>query len=105
MVRHEHDGVGDWDWDWDDERPRRSRRRARESGRSPIGRAFSLLKFAVFLIPVGLFLFSFFADCRQRPSFTSFSGVLGATACARNEMIGNGVSLPENLAALRRLIN
>ena len=103
MARQEHDGVGDWDWD--DERPRRSRRKSKESRRSPIGRAFSLLKLAVFLMPLGLFLFgSVFADCRQRPSFTDFGGMLGATACARNEMIGNAFSLQETLGVLRRLI-
>lgn len=90
---------GGSDWDWGDERPRRRRKR---SGWS----FFTLVKLAVFLMPAALFLFgSLFADCRTPPSFGDWTALLGATACARNEMMGNALSMPDNFAVLKRLID
>lgn len=90
----------DRDWEWEDERPRRRRRKG------PIRRIFSLLKLAVFLLPLGLFLFgSVFADCRARPSLSDWGSLLGATACARSEMLGNAFSMQDNFATLKRLID
>lgn len=92
----------DCEWEWEDERPRR-RRRARKG---PVRRAFSLLKLAVFLLPLGLFLYgSVFADCRARPSLSDWGSLLGATACARSEMLGNAFSMQDNFAMLKRLID
>lgn len=100
MLGHDRSGTHD-DWDWDDERPRRRGGR-RRSGWS----FFTLVKLAVFLMPAALFLFgSVFADCRARPSFGDWTSMLGATACARNEMMGNALSMPDNFAVLKRLIN
>lgn len=90
------------DREWDEERPRRRPRR----GKSPLGRLFGLVKLAVFLMPAALFLFgSLFADCRARPSFGDWTSMLGATACARQEMMGNALSMQDNFALLKRLID
>lgn len=95
------DGMADREWEWeDDERPRRRRRKG------PLRRLWSLTKLALFLMPLGLFLYgSVFADCRNRPSFGDWSAMLGATACARSEMMGNAFSMQENFAMLKRLID
>lgn len=91
----------DRDWDCDDERPRRRRR-----GKGPIRRFFSLLKLAIFLLPLGLFVYgSVFADCRARPSYADWGSMIGATACARSEMLGNALSMQDNFAMLKRLID
>jgi hypothetical protein len=95
MVEQDHER------DWDEARPRRRRRR-----KGPIRRLYSLLKLAVFLLPVGLFVYgSVFADCRARPSFADWGSMLGATACARSEMLGNAFSMQENFAMLKRFID
>ena len=95
MVEQDHER------NWDEARPRRRRRR-----KGPIRRLYSLLKLAVFLLPVGLFVYgSVFADCRARPSFADWGSMLGATACARSEMLGNAFSMQENFAMLKRFID
>jgi hypothetical protein len=92
----------DRDWEWEDERPRR-RRRARKG---PLRRLVSVVKLAVFLLPLGLFLYgSVFADCRARASLSDWTSLLGATACARSEMLGNAFSMQDNFATLKRLID
>lgn len=94
------------DREWDDERPRRRARRGTRRGKSPLGRLFGLVKLAVFLMPAARFLFgSLFADCRARPSFGDWTSMLGATACARQEMMGNALSMQDNFALLKRLID
>ncbi len=88
--------------EWDDERPRRRRRRRK----GPIRRLFSLLKLAIFFLPLGLFAYgSVFADCRARPSFADWGSMIGATACARSEMLGNALSMQDHFAMLKRLID
>ena len=96
MVDQDHER------EWDDERPRRRRRRRK----GPIRRLFSLLKLTVFLLPLGLFVYgSVFADCRARPSFSDWGSMIGATACARSEMLGNALSMQDHFAMLKRLID
>ena len=95
MRAREHDEDGDWEWE---DRPRR-----RKGG---FARAFTLVKLALFLMPLGLFLFgSYFADCRARPSFVDWRSMIGASACARHEMIGNATTAQDGFAALRRIID
>lgn len=85
-----------WEDDW--ETPQRPRKGVVRS-------VFGLLKFAVFLAPLAYFLYgSFIADCRGRQA-TGWVGFLGAGACARNEILGSAVSMPDNLGALKRLID
>ena len=99
MRGQERDEDGDWEWD---ERPRRRSRRRRGG----FGRAFTLVKLALFLMPLGVFLFgSYFADCRARASFADWTSVIGASACARHEMIGNATIAQDGFAALRRFID
>ncbi len=95
MVERDHEQ------DWDEARPRRRRRR-----KGPIRRLYSVLKLALFLLPLGLFVYgSVFADCRARPSFADWGSMIGATACARSEMMGNAFSMQENFAMLKRFID
>lgn len=99
MRGHERDEDGDWEWD---ERPRRRPRRRKGA----FGRAFTLMKLALFLTPLGLFLFgSYFADCRTRPSSLDWRAMIGASACARHEMIGNAGIAQDGFATLRRIID
>lgn len=99
MRGHERDEDGDWEWE---ERPRRRPRRRRGT----FGRAFTLVKLALFLMPLGVFLFgSYFADCRARPSFADWTSMIGAGACARHEMIGNASIAQDGFATLRRMID
>lgn len=101
MLGHDRNAGDGGDWDWDDEPPRRRSR----PHRSRWG-LFALVKLAVFLMPAALFLFgSLFADCRARPSFGDWTSMLGATACARNEMMGSALTLPDNFAVLKRFID
>jgi len=101
MLGHDRNAGDGGDWDWDDERPRRrSRRRRSRWG------LFTLVKLAVFLMPAALFLFgSLFADCQARPSFGDWALLLVATACARNEMMGSALAMPDNFAVLKRFID
>ncbi|MCJ2012851.1 hypothetical protein [Methylobacterium sp. J-076] len=103
MLGQDRSESRDWDWDDDGDAPARRRPRRRTS---PFRRMVTLVKLALFLMPLGLFLFgNLFADCRARPSFADWASMLGASACARSEMIGNATSMQENFAALRRLID
>lgn len=94
---HEADQHDSWEDDWEPrERPRKGLFR----------RVVSLLKFAVFLAPLAFLLYGgFVADCRGGPTLSGWTGFLSAGACARNEIIGSAVSMPDNLAVLKRLIN
>ncbi|MFC6028689.1 MULTISPECIES: hypothetical protein [Methylobacterium] len=86
----------DWDDDWDaPPRPRRS----------VFGRAFGLLKLAIFVLPVAMLLYGSVADCSARPAPGSWLGLVGASACARGEMIGTVLSIQDNFALLKRLID
>ncbi|MCJ2092905.1 hypothetical protein MKK67_10390 [Methylobacterium sp. J-072] len=97
MDRRDRDAAdADWDDDWDE--PRRPRKRL-------FGRMFGLVKLALFLLPGAIFLYGSFADCSARPAASSWLGLLGAGACARGEMIGNVLSMQDNFALLKRLID
>jgi len=97
MDRRDRDAAdADWDEGWDE--PRRPRR-------SLFARIFGLVKLAVFALPVAMFLYGSFADCGTRPATTGWLGLVGAGACARNEMIGNVLSMQDNFALLKRLID
>lgn len=85
------------DRDWDDDRDARR-------PRGGLGRFFSLTKLALLAVPAGLFLYGSFADCSARPA-AGWLGFVGAGACARTEMLGNVLSIQDNLALLKRLIN
>jgi len=99
MRGYERDEDAEREWD---ERPRRRPRRRRGGVR----RIFTLVKLALFLMPLGLFLFgSYVADCRARPSFTDWASMIGASACARHTMIGNATTAQDGFAALRRIID
>ncbi|MGC5777862.1 hypothetical protein [Methylobacterium sp. NFXW15] len=90
------------DGEWDDDRPRRRPRRRK----GPLRRIFTLVKLALFLTPLGLFLFgSSLFDCRARPSFTDWTSMIGAGACARQGMTGNATMAGDNLAILRRFMD
>jgi len=52
-----------------------------------------------------MFLYGSFADCGTRPATTGWLGLVGAGACARSEMIGNVLSMQDNFALLKRLID
>ena len=95
--RDERDlGHAAWEDEWD--APRRSRK-------SVFGRLVSLVKLAAFALPVALFLYGSFADCSARPAAAGWFGLIGAGACARSEMIGNVLSMQDNFAQLKRLID
>ncbi|MFC6789266.1 hypothetical protein ACFQE0_06265 [Methylobacterium komagatae] len=95
-------GERDEDGEWEDDRPRRRPRRRK----GPLRRIFTLVKLALFLTPLGLFLFgSSIFDCRARPSFADWTSMIGASACARNGMMGNATMAGDNLAILRRFID
>jgi predicted acyl esterase len=97
MDRRDRDaGDPDWDDDWDE--PRRPRR-------SLFGRGIGLVKLAVFALPVAMLLYGSFADCSARPAAAGWLGLVGAGACARSEMIGNVLSMQDNFALLKRLID
>ncbi|MDP4006678.1 hypothetical protein [Methylobacterium sp. NEAU K] len=97
QSRYERDAdEAGWDDDWD--APRRPRR-------SVFGRVAALVKFATFALPVALFLYGSFADCGARPAATGWLGLVGAGACARNDLIGNAFSMQDNFALLKRLID
>ncbi len=86
------------DRDWDDDRD------ARRPRRGVFGRFFSPTKLALLAVPAGLFLYGSFADCSARPA-AGWLGLVGAGACARTEMLGNVLSIQDNLALLKRLID
>ncbi|MEE7466216.1 hypothetical protein [Methylobacterium oryzae] len=90
-------------WDPDD-RDRDDDRDARRPRRGFFGRLFSLTKLSVLAVPAALFLYGSFADCGARPA-AGWLGLVGAGACARTEMLGNVLSIQDNLALLKRLIN
>jgi len=97
MDRRDRDAAeADWDDDWD--KPRRPRR-------SLFGQLFGLVKLVVFALPVAMFLYGSFADCGTRPATTGWLVLVGAGACARSEMIGNVLSMQDNFALLKRLID
>ncbi|TXM64576.1 hypothetical protein [Methylobacterium sp. WL120] len=82
--------------DWDEPRPRR---------RGVFGRAFSLLKLALFLAPMALFAASYLVtDCGSRAG-AGLGQLFKAGACARGEILSGALSLPTDLAALRRAMN
>ncbi len=56
--------------------------------RAFFGRLSSLIKISVLAVPAALFLYGSFADCSGRPA-AGWLGLVGAGACARNEMLGN----------------
>jgi hypothetical protein len=92
-----------YDWDseeagWDQDRDDAQRPR-----RGFFGRVVSLLKLAVLLLPVAMFLCDSFADCSAWPA--GWLGIVGASACARSEMLGNVLSMQDNFALLKRLID
>ncbi|MCJ2125820.1 hypothetical protein [Methylobacterium sp. J-077] len=86
----------DWDDDWDE--PRRPRK-------SLFGRMIGLVKLTVFLLPVAMFLYGRFADCSAGSAAAGWFGLIGAGACARGEMIGSVLSMQDNFALLKRLID
>jgi hypothetical protein len=67
-------------------------------------RLYGILKFAVFVTPLALFLYGSFADCSARPA-AGWLGMIGAGACARNEMLSSVLSMQNNFALLKRLID
>jgi hypothetical protein len=83
-------------WDADQDPPRRRK--------GMFGRVFSLIKLSVLVLPAALFLYGSFADCSGRPA-VGWLGLIGAGACARNEMLGSLLSMQDNLALLKRLTN
>lgn len=85
------------DWDADRDAPRRPRR-------GFFGQVFALVKFATLALPVALFLYGSFADCSARPT-AGWLGLVGAGACARTEMLGSVLSMQDNFALLKRLMD
>jgi len=85
---------GAWDEDRETRRPRKS----------VFGRLVSLMKLSALAVPAALFLYGSFADCSVPPA-AGWLGLVGTGACARTEMLGNVLSIQENLALLKRLIN
>jgi hypothetical protein len=77
------------------------RERSRGTGFRSI---YKLLKLTVFVTPLVIFLYGNFADCSARPA-TGWLGMIGAGACARNEMLSSALSLPDNFAVLKRLLD
>jgi hypothetical protein len=67
-------------------------------------RLYGTLKFAVFITPLAIFLYGTFADCSARPT-AGWLGMVGVGACARNEMLGSVLSMQDNFAALKRLLD
>lgn len=95
-------GERDEDGEWEDNRLRRRPRRRK----GPLRRIFNLVKFALLLTPLSLFLFgSSLFDCRARPSFTDWTSMIGASACARQGVMGNATMAGDNLAILRRFMD
>ena len=81
------------------------RRRGGRPRRGVIGRAFSLIKLALFLTPIALFAASYLVtDCGSRTG-SGVGQLFKAGACARNEILNGALSLPEDLGALRRAMN
>ncbi|MDP4027026.1 hypothetical protein Q8W71_31030 [Methylobacterium sp. NEAU 140] len=99
-ATYRRDRDDDADEAWEDDRYARERPR-----KGLFRRIYGLLKFALFVTPLALFLYGSFADCRARPAFTGWLDVIGAGACARNEIVGNASSMQDNFAILRRLVN
>ena len=85
----------DWTADRDEPRPARP---------GFFGRLGSLLKVAGLILPVAFYLYGNFADCSARPA-ASWLGLVGAGACARSEMLGSVLSMQDNFAFLKRLID
>jgi hypothetical protein len=84
-------------WDYDRDETRRPRK-------GLFGRLVGLVKFAALALPVTMFLYGSFADCSARPA-AGWLGLIGSGACARNEMLGSVLSMQDNFALLKRLID
>jgi hypothetical protein len=67
-------------------------------------RLYGILKLAVFVTPLAIFLYGSFADCSARPA-AGWLGMVGASACARNEMLSSVLSMQDNFAVLKRLLD
>ncbi|WP_345819263.1 hypothetical protein ABC766_19285 [Methylobacterium fujisawaense] len=91
-------------WEPDDATWRADRDEPQRARKGFFGRLSSLIKVSVLAVPAALFLYGSFADCSGRPA-AGWLGLVGAGACARNEMLGNVLSIQDNLALLKRLIN
>lgn len=65
---------------------------------------YKLLKLTVFVTPLMLFLYGSFADCSPRLA-AGWLEMVSAGACARNEMLGSALSIPDNFAVLKRLLD
>ncbi|AWN34899.1 hypothetical protein [Methylobacterium radiodurans] len=85
--------------DWDDGRYDAPPRRGLFS------RLFGLVKLAVFLTPLGIFLYGYFvADCRASGG-TGFGQIVQAGVCARGQIVDSAVSLGDGLKLIRRVID
>lgn len=94
--RPPHPQVEDEDWydDGYDARPRRG----------VFSRLFGLLKLAVFLTPLGIFLYGYFvADCRSGGG-TGLGQIVQAGVCARGQIVDSAGSLGDGLRLIRRVI-
>lgn len=91
---HRQDGA-DWYDDGYDEPPRRG----------VLSRLFGLLKLAVFLTPLGIFLYGYaLADCRSGGG-TGLGQIVHAGVCARGQIVESAVSLGDGLRLIRRVID
>jgi hypothetical protein len=89
------DGYGDGYHDGYDARPRRGL----------LGRLFGFLKLAVFLTPLGLFLYGYgVADCRPGGG-TGLAQIVQAGVCARGQIVDGAASLGDGLRLIRRVID
>jgi len=105
--RRPHPQVEDEDWydDGYDERPRRG----------VVSRLIGLLKLAVFLTPLGIFLYGYFvADCRSGGGAgigqtglgqTGLGQIVQAGVCARGQIVDSAGSLGDGLRLIRRVID
>lgn len=89
------DPYDDWDEDRYDARPRRG----------VFSRVFGLLKLAVFVTPLGIFLYGYFvADCRSGGG-TGIGQIVQAGICARGQIVDGAASLGDGLKLIRRAID
>ncbi len=85
----------DWYDDGYDERPRRG----------VLSRLFGFLKLAVFLTPLGIFLYGYVvADCRSGGG-TGLGQIVQAGVCARGRIVDGAASLGDGLRLIRRAID
>ena len=78
--------------------------RGRDAGASS-GGCSRCLKLALFLAPMALFAASYLVtDCGSRAG-AGLGQLFKAGACARGEILNGALSLPTDLAALRRAMN